>query len=808
MTSYLVLGILALLAGYLIYSEFLAYNEIQSSSKDNQKLLQTNLLLTELHEAENLSKLALQTRRSNTLKKYAKKVDSIILVVDSLKVLAEDKQQSQRLDTVEQLLKEKAYNTAELRKIRLKTAQYAPIDSLLNTIQKMEVDMGRITPENLVANFDELPSAAKKSINEYVALLNKNIPKDPNSSEKTLNVDSLLALSKTLLTRSKKENAQLKQSLIQKELDIYRTDMELSRKLRSILARLQLEINANAEFEGFQKQKMIERSIRFGGMAAILGIVMVILFTILVSKDFLRVQRYREQLESEKSYSESLLKSREQLISTVSHDLKSPLGTIRGYTELLEQKLIKDKSSGYVQNIRSATAYIDTLVSDLLDFSRLEAGKLSLEKKAFSLPKLMNSLTSQYKDVQNKKELSFSCAIASELQTPIVSDPIRLSQILNNLIGNAFKYTEKGFVAVDATVSQTVAGPYLKIRVKDSGIGIKKEKQILIFKEFTQADTSIQHTYGGYGLGLTIAKKLCGLLGGYLELESMENVGSTFTISFPLVFGKMIASYSENETIEEQQPVSLLVLDDDTSFLKLVLEICNVHHIKASGFTKFEDLEKVPHLNYNLVLTDINMPKVDGFDVVRRLRTKDYGHYRGQPVIAMTGQSPIDKTEYLKAGFSEVLQKPFSPTVLLQTLYSILASEKSGYPNTSKTEIEGLSQPLFDIRSISSFLEDTEAVKNVLSVFLENTVHNLDVLDQAIRKRNVKKIESVSHQMLPMFRQLRIEKVIPTLENWEVISKNVQWPRVEKEYQTLKNLIPKLKMAISEYLTKHPVDID
>ncbi len=304
MASYLMLALLALLAGYLIYSEFKAYQTVQSKSTDNQKLLHTNLLLTELHEAENLSKLALHTRNSNALKSYSKKVDSITILIDSLEMLTPKNPQQKRLDSVQQLLIKKAFNTAELRKIRLESEQYAPLDSLLQTLKKMEVDMGRITPENLVANFEELPPSAKKSIKAYVALLNENIPRNSNTSEKQVNIDSLLQLSKSILTQSKIENTRLKQSLAQKEVDIYRTDLELSQKLREIISSLQDEVNINTEFDNFQKQKLIERSIRFGGIAAFLGFFVVILFTVLVSNDFLKVQRYKNQLEKEKNYSE------------------------------------------------------------------------------------------------------------------------------------------------------------------------------------------------------------------------------------------------------------------------------------------------------------------------------------------------------------------------------------------------------------------------------------------------------------------------------------------------------------------------
>lgn len=801
------LVILGILAGYFIYSEFETYDAVQSQSKDSQKLLQTNLLLTELHEVENLSKLALQTRTSNTLRTYSKKVDSITVLIDSLKVLTPERSQKKKLDSVQHLLVQKAFNTAELRKIRLEAKAYAPMDSLLRTLKKMEVDMGLITPENLVANFEELPPSTQKSIREYVGLLNENIPKDANTSTKEVNIDSLLQLSKSILTQSKIENTRLKQSLAQKEVNVYRTDLELSRKLRGIISTLQQEVYMNAESENLQKQKVIERSIRLGGIAAFLGLFVVILFTVLVSKDFLRVQRYRDQLEKEKTYSESLLKSREQLISTVSHDLKSPLATLRGYTDLLGQKN-KKKSIRYTNHMKSALTYVDTLLNDLLDFSRLEGGKLPIENKPFPLPELLVDITSRYEDIPDKKNIAFSWTISPPLHTPIVSDPTRLSQILNNLIGNAFKYTKEGFVKVDATVHETKKGPYLKIKVIDSGIGIKKEKQALVFKEFTQADDSIYGKYGGYGLGLTIAKKISSLLGGYLELESVEQKGSTFTLHIPLVFGTL-EEYQVKDSISlsYHTPFSVLIFEDDKALLELLLEICKRKNIRALGFHSFQDMVIPTDFSYSLVLTDINLPMVNGFDVLRKLRSETSSHYKNQPIIAMTGQRNLERSEYLKAGFSEVLPKPFSADTLLQTFKAIRSGNTSQRNKLPKTTIRS-AQSLFNLEPISSFVDNQEALENVLATFLQNTSQNLDLLDEAFSQKDIKKVGYISHQMLPMFRQLEVTDAIPILERMEVISKKSNLDKTKKDLLALKAIFLDLKKEIHELVFKHPVDID
>ncbi|MEM9078412.1 MAG: ATP-binding protein [Bacteroidota bacterium] len=805
--SYLVLAILASLAGYLVFSEFQTYNAIQNQATDNKKLLHTNLLLAELHEAENLSKLALHTGKPKTFKAYSMKVDSIGQLIDSLEVLTPGNIQEKRLDSVRQLLIQKAYNTAELRKIRLESEQYAPADSLLKALKKMETDMGRITPENLVANFDALPAGTQKSIREYVDLLNENIPKNSNASEKEANIDSLFQFSKSVLIESKIRNSRLKQSLAQKEVNIFRTDLELSQKLRAIISSLEKEIHLNSEIDRFQKQKLIQRSIWFGGIAAFLGLFVVVVFTILISNDYLKVQRYRDQLEKEKMYSESLLKSREQLISTVSHDLKSPLATLRGYTDLLGQKNAKKKSLRYIGHMKSALIYVDTLLSDLLDFSRLEDGQLPLEKKSFFLPELVNTVASQYQDNPNKKGITFSWTISHKLHTPIVSDPNRLSQVLNNLIGNAFKYTKEGFVKIEALVHETKKGPYVKIKVMDSGIGIKKEKQSLIFEEFTQADDSIYGKYGGYGLGLTIAQKISGLLGGYLELESIENKGSTFSLFFPLEYGFLEEVHPEAISSSSSKTPSLLIFEDDKALLELLLEICKSKGIQALGFHSFEEMKIPPDFYYSIVLTDINLPDIDGFEVLNRLKSGSYQHYANQPIIAMTGQRNLENRVYIEYGFAAILPKPFSADTLLDAFQTMYSSDNS-YTIKPRQLRSVNNPPLFNLQPISSFVDNQEALESVLATFLQTNLQNLELLDEAITRKDIEKMKSISHQMLPMFRQLEVKEAIPILEQMEVISKKTELSNTLKEYLKLKATFLNLEEEIRRYVFKHPIGTD
>ncbi len=806
----MVLGLLAFLASVFIYSEFKDYTASENKQEDNMKLLKTNSLLTDIYEAENLSKLALQRKKKSNLRAYALKVDSIFNSIDSLKLLATNDNQVLKLDSVQTLLQQKVYNNAELRKLKVENEASAPIDSLLKKFNKIEVDLGRITPETFVPNFEQLPLETKQSIREYVAILNRNIPKNNDEGTSAADIDSVLQLSKSILEQAKLKNAKIERSLIEKELQIYKADLELSQKLRSIIVAIEQEVIMGTYMDNLNKQKVIKTSVQWTITAVVLGFLLVCLFTFLITRDFWRIQQYRQQLEKEKAYSESLLKSREQLISTVSHDLRTPLNTISGYTELMEHSHLNSKQHQYLKNVKSASKYVDDLVNDLLDFSKLEAGKIQIEKVPYVLSHLIVETASNFQEIYHKKAIELKLEIAEELGIPIIGDPFRVRQILTNLLGNAFKFTHNGFVKVKAITKEIAGEPFIDIMVIDTGIGIEQEKQELIFKEFTQAGDSIEKKYGGYGLGLTISKKLTQLLEGTLHLDSKENEGSTFTLSLPLEFSSTeIPIQKPVKGNYESHHLSLLIFDDDETLLGLLTEVCQMHAIPTRTFSNFEDFNSMDDFQYDVVLTDIQMPKVDGFEVVEKLKSGNYRHYKNQPIIAMTGQRDLDKRFYTNAGFAEVLQKPFSRMILLDAVGSVLNSSKPySFGNPLQNITQKSNSELFSVETIASFLDSSQGVYEVLDSFLENTANNMNLLSIAIENRNYSEIKSISHKMLPMFRQLKVDIAIPTLEKFEHISDDSKHKKNLQDFEKLKLSISNLEEAISTFLTTLPIDID
>lgn len=770
--SYMVLAILALGVGYFIFSEIKVYLSNDSADANDVKLLKTSSLLTQLYEAETLSKLAIQTRTTTNFKAYSSKIDSITSEIDSLKLLTASSYQQGLLDSVQILLKQKVSNSSQLRILKVQNEANNSLDKALLEFKKMEASLGKITPEALAPNISDLSPKAQKVIRDLAIYLNNNVPKDGNEAPNAKEIDSILNTSKTLLNQAKLEDSRTQRSLERKEFEIHSNELVLSQKLRSIIAAFEQEVIVNTYNDNLKKQAIFRRSIRLAGFAALLGFIIVGIFTFLIKKDFWKVQTYRQKLEMEKKFSESLLKSREQLIATVSHDLRTPLNSITGYTELIESTPLTNRQLSYLSNVKSASLYVESLVNDLLDYSKLEAGKIKINKLPFILSELIKETTENLSEHYKSKPIELILKIDRRLDTTVIGDPFRIRQILTNLVSNAYKFTNEGVIEVKADIKKVTAQKYhTTISVKDSGIGIRKEKQELIFNEFTQADKNTERKYGGYGLGLTISKKLTSLLHGTISLESEAGRGSAFLVTIPLDIASTntIISTDANKDIPiKNNEISLLIIDDDSSMLQLLSELCSNIGISVYTYQDFKKLGKKDAIKYDAVLTDIQMPIIDGFDVIKKLQTENYAHYLQQPIIAMTGRRDLESKTYSDAGFSYVLHKPFGKDDFIAVVSKIAPIRFIGKKHEILSKNIKKQQKIYDLGLISSFLGENEsAINDVLSTFVTATKANIGQLKSAVEEADYTEINNVSHRMLPMFRQLDVAAVIPDLEYLE-----------------------------------------
>ncbi|RFN59368.1 hybrid sensor histidine kinase/response regulator [Marixanthomonas ophiurae] len=805
--SYLVLGALAVVVGYFIYSEFKNYVINPTEKTEEKKFFATGSLVNLVYEADSFSRLALLTQKEEDYKKYITLSDSLFEKVETIKLLTNDESQKRQLDSVRELLTEKKKNIEQLRILKITNSKDTSLDDILNEFKKLDNSMGKLTLETFVENPAALTPKERSFWNSYIDIINQNNEVDTTQVQARM-VDSMLAQSRYLVAEAKRENSRAQRSLQQKENELIRSDLTLSSQLRLLITNFEAENTKLNNLEKTKREASVARTVTILQGAAVVGFVVILLFTYFILSDFFRAERFKQSLEKSKKYAEDLLKSREQLIATVSHDLKTPLNTIVGYTGLMENTPLSEKQHHYVNQIHSGSEYVSKLVNDLLDFSKLEAGKLKMESVPFSLENLLQQTTETYRDMYSEKKVELLVTIAPELQEKVFeSDPLRMQQILNNLVGNAFKFTETGSIELKATLQKArKKSVRVKIDVIDTGIGISEEKQQLIFKEFTQAEADTGKKFGGYGLGLAISKKLASLLDGSLKVKSEPNKGSTFTLKIPLKKSDRAVRKLTKKPETVFKGLKAVVFDDDPAMRTMLSELFGQMNIEVHDFEKFSAFEKAKEIYFDFVLTDIQMPTTSGFEILKHLKNGAIKNYSNQPIIAMTGSREHSRQNYLDKGFSEVLQKPFTKKNLALVLEKVLPSFVSNsskkiktYPSEDALKDKSIQtvrhekSELYDLSLLRSFLDTDEALDDVLQVFYTQTKKDIAELERFVEREKLENVGQTVHRMLTMCRQISAKKVIPLLETLEVIS--------EEGNKELPFLFEDLKVEINKLLT-------
>ncbi|PBJ11101.1 hybrid sensor histidine kinase/response regulator [Flavobacterium sp. ACN6] len=766
--SYVALLALVVTVGWFLYSENVVYNKLEDKiAFEKTKILRVSKLFSNVYKTESLARQTIQNNSEKDFNNYLIETDSLRLRIDTLKQIVTTEYQKVLLDSVTYLLSEKTKNIKQLKEIKNKADDETSVNNAIDEITKMEFNLRKLELQDFTKNPNQLGSYQRGVLQRYVDYLNQNIPDDSTNTLSKKASDSILANSKKLLSTVKMKAEKKKESLNFEENKLLQNEMAISDQLRKVLRIIEREIIINSIKNNSLKEKSLKRVNEIVTASAVIGLLLTVFFSILIVSDYSKSKAYKKQLEIANFKTKNLLKSREQLISTVSHDLKTPLSTIVGYSELLGNSDVNTKQSYFIKNIKNSSEYITQLVQDLLDFSKIEAGKIAIEKVPFLLPEIIEDVAKNIQTVYKQKNIDLIINVDEKFQNRIVGDPFRLRQILTNIIGNAYKFTEEGHIRVAAYANEDQT---FTISVQDTGIGIEKGNQKLVFEEFAQANENIEKEYGGTGLGLSICQKIISILGGSLSLESIFGKGSTFKIELPLLFDNSQPSSTEvkNKSLKNTKKQTFIVVDDDINLLNLTSGVLKQEQHQVLSFTNASKaLETMQHTAFDFVISDIQMPEIDGFLFLEKLRELPENIFKNQPVIALTGRTDLDLSVYKNAGFTTVVKKPYSPKILLETIQQILDHEE--IPATEFSEItEDQSSQMYSLDTLKDFLgHDESALKEVLKSFIDSSADNIELLKTAIQENNHEEIKSIAHRIAPMFKQIQANEIGQILKKLE-----------------------------------------
>ena len=548
-----------------------------------------------------------------------------------------------------------------------------------------------------------------------------------------------------------------------------------------------------SQFEGNVSEKLIKKTEEADRLAAetykrlayftIVAVVLLLLVLFLLFNYLRKSRKYERMLKTAKAEAEAFARAREQFAANVSHEIRTPIHSIFG---LSEQLLRKDMSPGVKEQVlvlSKSARHLKNIVDDTLDFSKIQANRLKLETLHFSLSEVINEILSIERSEAVAKGLELRHEIKGGLAKAVVGDPVRLKQIFLNLVSNSIKFTDSGYVLLQAeTKIRDEKKCTLKITIEDTGIGISKEAQEIIFDEFIQAENTATKKYRGTGLGLSIVKKLVHLHGGKITLESEEGKGTKIFVEIPYTIG-------DPEKIEGAAPqmiqvpdsfkkLSFLIVDDEEYNRFLFRSIFGKWGVKYTEASNGDDaIAACRSEKFDIVFMDLNMPGRNGLEATKEILAEK----PDLKIVAITASNEkADSDASIKAGMVGFLSKPFSESDLYETII-----EKLRLTNEKKPDI--------DFKTLKRLANNDKAfLKEMLEIFIRSAERGLASIENEFTAKNLEAVADAAHKMKAPCRHIKANMLHDLLLKLEISAKN------RGQEKDLARLIDEIKTEVSE----------
>ena len=700
---------------YLQFSEVL--DTITSTSKTDPSISKTKEVLSNISRAENRIRSYTLTKDSIHLSKYAEMKDQMDLLLSDLKEMKPIIAGTISIDTFQSLVAERFSILEELVGIQNEFRVEAALESVQARVieGKKNPQATETAPEKRWFNLKKKPST-KPVTASTLTEINANI--EEVRVQETRKEEAQLQRELELLNAERTNDLRVQSVLTAIEIDEKKTNLAKSREVKALIRRTNFQI------------------ILF--CAAICGLL--IFMTSTIVNYIRRNNEYRKILKRAKSDAESLAKAKEIFVATLSHEIRTPVNIISGFTEQLERSTLNQEQREHIHIISKTSSHLLDLINAVLDFTKLENNKLVLESTGFSLPKTISSVNSLLMSQAKSGEVALSFTLAPSVPSILIGDAFRMRQILINLVGNALKFSPGGIVEVLINSHSTnKENCILALEITDNGIGMTPEQLDLVFNEFEQAEKSTTRLYGGTGLGLSITKKLVELQGGTIQLESTKGEGTRVFVEIPFELGDE-TDLGEVPTSFDQidlSPFTILVVDDEPFNRKLVRTILTKYNAQIIEAEDGQEAIAIAQESQpDLILMDEQMPNLNGIESAKLMRELMIT----APIIALSAAVTTDYLEALSNSvIDDSLSKPFRQSELLQKIVTHLL------PNTTTPLQEDPEVNFDDLKSLSD--GDRVFYLDMLETFETSTSNGIISIQTAIKQENWNEAAEFAHRI-------------------------------------------------------------
>mgnify|MGYP001660911280 FL=1 len=629
---------------------------------------------------------------------------------------------SERIDSVRYLLEDKE-------------KQMRRIVQMLDEQKSFKEKIARQVPEIVYKSTQEQPKKPKRK--GFLGIFGKKEEAKP-----TVTTTMLHSLNRNMIAEQQAQSRRLSEHAD----SLAARNAELNRQLKSLIRQIDGKIQADLQKREDEIATMREKSfIQIGGLTGFVVLLLIISY-IIIHRNITRIKRYKretadliEQLRQSVEQNEALIASRKKAVHTITHELRTPLTAITGYAGLMRKDYNTDKIGGYIQNIQQSSDRMREMLNILLSFFRLDNGKEQPNISPCRISAIIHTLETEFMPIAMNKGLALT--IHCHKDALVQTDKERILQIGNNLLSNAIKFTEEGGVSLTTDYTDGV----LIITVEDTGTGMTEDEQQRVFGAFERLSNAAAKD--GFGLGLSIVQRIVTMLGGIIRLESDKGKGSRFTVEIPMQTVEELPEQINQTQIHCNHVFhNVIAIDNDEVLLLMLKEMYVQEGIHCDTCTNAAELmEMIRRKEYSLLLTDLNMPDINGFELLELLRTSNVGNSRTIPIIVTTASGSCSKEELMERGFADCLLKPFSISELMEV--------------SDKCAMNVVQNEKPDFTSLLSYGNESVMLEKLIT----ETEKEIQAVKDAERRKDLQGLDALIHHLRSSWEILRADQPLREL---------------------------------------------